>query len=299
MPVFDSLQRASFDGYEFPVRSVEIKGRYRHHVHEYLRVPGGVIEKLERGLYVIEMDVPMHATIRGYGGLWPTGVDVLRKKFEEGITSQLVVPTIGSIPAMLTDWTQTAEMGRVRSGENLRLPFLEDQTQLFITNALAEVRQSSLQSSGDKLALTLEDFALPPDERSVFDQITGLANSILAIKDQSDLYGGLLAAKVAQLTNLINQADRQLQSLQDPVNHELLDALHELWDSTITLGKNLAESPQGPRLYIVPKVMPVTEIAKATQDLGGDDDAARIILNNDLEDAFAVAAGKQIIYFAA
>ncbi len=249
---------------------------------------------------MIEMEVPFQATIRGYVNLWPTGATVMRGKFEQGVTSTLVVPTIGSIPAMTTEWDETAEMGRVRSGTMARLPFLEDQTQVFLTGAIAQIRQSSLQSSASKFALTRDDFLdIPDNDVSLFDQIQDLANSVLAIKDQSDLYGGLLGAKVAQLVAICNEADRQAKSLQDPVNFELLDALHDVWDAGVTLAKNLSESPQGPRLYVVPKVMTVSEIAAVTQDLGGEDDAARIMLNNPLPDPFAVRAGTRIIYFAA
>jgi prophage DNA circulation protein len=297
MPVFDSLQRASFDGIEFPVRSVSVTGQYRHFTHEYLRVPGGVNEKLERGLYKIEMEIPFHATIKGYGELWPTLLAVTRGKFEQGITSALTIPTIGTIPAFITDWNQMAEMGKFRSGETVKVSFLEDQTQVHLTAALVKVSQSSLQNSSDKFSSALDDLEAPENDQSLFDGIQQLSNDILAIKDQSDLYGGLLVAKIEQLKSIIGEADKAAESLKDPINHELLNALHELWDATINLGKNLAEQPRGPRFYVVPRTMNISEIAAATQALGGTDDAATILLNNPIADAFAISASTRIIYF--
>ncbi len=44
MPVFDDLPRASFDGFEFPVRSVHIRCVQKTFLHKYLRVPGAIIE---------------------------------------------------------------------------------------------------------------------------------------------------------------------------------------------------------------------------------------------------------------
>lgn len=299
MPVFDSLQRASFSGIAFPVRSVSVTGQYRHHTHEYLRVPGGVNEKLERGLYKIEMDAPFHATIKGYGDLWPTALANMRALYEAGVTAALTIPTIGTIQAFQTDWNQMADMGKVRSGETAKLVFLEDQTQVHLTAALSKVAQNSLQSANDNFTATRADFDVPAPDASIFDEIQELGNAVLGFQDQTQLAGGLLSAKIAQILNLLNQADRQAESLQDPSNYVLLDSLHELWDAALTIGKNLSEKPRGARRYTTPRTMTVSEIAVATQKLGGDDDAATILLNNPVEDAFAVPAGFPIIYFLA
>lgn len=295
MPVFDSLQRASFDGLDFPVRAVHIRGRYRVHTHEYLRVPGGVNEKLERGLYRIEMEAEFHATIRGYGQLWPNVLAAIRGKFEQGITGPLVIPTIGTVPAMIEEWDQTADMGRVRSGESVRIPFLEDQTELFLSTALAKVDQSSIASSASNLQSIRDQLGIDPADTSLFDAIQDAANAVIAFKDQADLFGGLMSAKIAQLTGLLGEADRAASTLKNPENHQLLEALHELWDAAVTLGRNLAESPRGPRVYVVPRTMSVADIAAAIY--GSTDRATEIMLNNALDDAFAVRAGTRIIYF--
>jgi hypothetical protein len=295
MPAFDSLQRCGFDGVQFPIKSVSIKARYRHHEHEYLRVPGAIIEKLERALYDIEIEACFDTNIKGYGNLWPNGVNALRKKFEEGLTGPLVIPTIGTLPAFQPEWAQQIDMARVRSGETVRLSFKEDQTLRFLQLAVVQTQQQSLATSTTNLAAIRAQMAEPPEDTSLFDQIENAANGILAIKDQADMYGGLLGQKLGALQSLLHQADSQLRSLQEPANFAALDAFLELWNSTVIMSTNLAESPRGPRKYVVPKLMSVADIATAIY--GSSERASELLMNNQVNDAFAVSAGTEIVYF--
>lgn len=295
MPVFDQLERASFDGVAFPIKSVHIKCQARLHQHEYLRVPGAVIEKLERGPYTIEMEAVFDANIKTYGPLFPELIRVLQESFENQVTAPLVIPTLGTIPAILTEWDETADMAKIRSGVKMRLPFLEDQTQRFLTDAIVKVDQTNLGTAAKKFELTRKDFDPPPPDVSLFDKIQTAANAVLSIKDRLDLYGALLAAKVEQLISYIRQADLQAQSLQHPENYPLLDALHELWEASVNLHKNLAETPRGPRIYTTPKRMSVSDISVATY--GDTTHAVDVMLNNNLTDPFSVPPGTRIMYF--
>ncbi len=296
MPAFDSAQRGGFNGVQFPVKQISIKGRYRHAEHEYLRVPGAVIEKLERAIYNIEITAAFDTNIKGYGRLWPDGVQALRNMYETGVTGPLVIPTIGTIPAFQPEWDQNIDLARVRSGETVRLSFKEDQTQRFLEIAKLKTQQQSMTTSLSNLAAVRAQLALPANDAGLFDQIQGAANSILAIKDQADLYGGLLAAKIATFTALMDEADRQLESLKDPANYQALDAFLELWNASVIMATNLAESPRGPRTYTTPKQMSVSDIAAAVYG-GSTERAPEILLNNDFDDPFAVPAGTKVIYF--
>lgn len=297
MPEFDKLQRCGFDGLQFPIKSVTVKCRYRHHEHEYLRVPGAVIEKLERALYNIEITACFDTNIKGFGRLWPDAVNALRSKFETGLTSGLVIPTIGTVPAFQPEWDQNIDMARVRSGETIKLSFKEDQTQRFLALAQVQTQQRSMADSLTRFNVTrAQILGAPTDDLDIFDKIQGAANGILAIKDQADLYGGRLAAKLAQMTNLMNEADSALESFKHPENYQALDAFFELWDATVKMATNLAESPRGPRRYTTPRTMSVSDIAAAVYS-GSTERAPEILLNNRLDDAFAVAAGTPIIYF--
>lgn len=295
MPIFDTVQRASFKGVAFPVKSISIKGKYRHAEHEYLRVPGAVIEKLERSVYDIEMTAPFDANIVGFGRLWPDGVKALRKLFETGETAALVIPTIGTLPAFQPTWEQNIDIAKVRSGEVVKLSFKEDQTQRFLQLAVVQTQQQSLATSMANLAAIRASLNPPANDRSIFDQIQDAANKILAIKDQSDLYGGLLAAKIGMFTALLGEADRQLDSLKDPSNYQALDAFLELWDAAVKMATNLAESPRGPRVYVTPRTMSAADIATAVY--GNSERTAEILMNNSFQDAFAIPAGTKVIYF--
>lgn len=295
MPVFDQLQRASFDGLEFPVKSVHVRMNGRKHVHEYLRVSGGVIEKLRRGLYEIEMDALFHATIKGYGELWPTVMAAMRNKAEDQITSTLVIPTIGSVRAMIDGWEQTAEMGSIRSGERAPLRFIEDQQQTFLTEALAQVENTSVANAVVNLEEVRANIELTETSGDLLSSIVELANTCLAFKDQTDLYGAVLSAKVLQLASLLREADRQITELQNPENCELVYALQELLDASITLEANLAESFRNPLQFTVPKLMTVSDIAVAIYKSTAR--ANEIMINNNLPNPFAVPAGERIIYF--
>lgn len=295
MPAFDTIQRASFKGIAFPVKNLAIKGHFRHAEHEYLRVPGAVIEKFERAVYSIEMTAAFDTNIRGYGTLWPNGVTALRKLFESGETAALVIPTIGTIPAFQPEWDQNIDLAKIRSGETIKLSFKEDQTQRFVELALVQTQQQSLATSLVNLNTIRASLNPPKNDVSIFDQIQNAANGILAIKDKSDLYGGRLAAQLGMFTALLNEADKQLDSLKDPANYQALDAFLELWNAAVKMTTNLAESPRGPRRYVTPRIMSVNDVATAVY--GSSERAADILLANDFADPFTIPAGTSVIYF--
>lgn len=293
---FDSLQRGSFDGIAFPVKSVSIKGRYRHHEHEYLRVPGAIIEKLERAVYNIEIQASFDTNVRGYGQLYPQALNELQKRFESGVTGPLVIPTVGTLPAFQPEFERTAEMGKVRSGETTRLSFKEDQTQRFLQMAVSQNQVQSLATATTNLAAVRAQMVEPHQDTNLFDQIENAANDVLSIKDRADAYGGLLAQKLTALNTLITEADRQLESLKHPENYQALEAFIALWNSTVIMATNLAESPRGPRAYVTPRQMSAMDIAAAVYG-GSSERAGEIIYNNQFEDPFAVPAGEKVIYF--
>lgn len=295
MPIFDTNQRASFKGIEFPLKTLSMKGRYRHAEHEYLRVPGAVIEKLERSVYSIEMSAPFDVNIKGFGQLWPNGVAALRKLYESGETAALVIPTVGTIPAFMPEWDQSLDLARVRSGEMLKLSFKEDQTQRFLQLALVQTQQQSMATSLTNLTRIRAQLNPPANDLSLFEKIQRGALAILAIKDQADLYGGLLSAKLGMFTALLNEADGQLESLKDPTNYQALDAFLELWNSAVIMSTNLAESPRGPRSYVTPKQMSVSDVATAIY--GSSERASEVLLNNTFSDPFAIPAATKVIYF--
>jgi uncharacterized protein YutE (UPF0331/DUF86 family) len=297
MPEFDSLRKAQFGAIQFPIKSVRVRCSSEKFVHVYLRVAGGVIEKLQRGLYMIEMDAVFDVNIKGYGQtpLWPNGLKSLREAFERQDTLDLVVPTIGVIPAMLDNWDQFADMAKVRSGETSKLQFIEDNSAGFLQSAQEKVLSTTVENSANTLKLTAKDFGLTDPEKDVFEKIQDQVNKIFSYNDQSDLMGGLLTARIESATAIIKEADSSLEALKHPENLELIQALHALWEALIDFGANLANSPRGARFYFVPSTMSVSDVAVAIY--GNTSRASEILLNNVLPDPYAIEAGTQIIYF--
>ncbi len=294
MPVFDQLQRASFDGLEFPIRHLKVKGKYRHHTHEFLKTDGGLNEKMARGLYSIEMAAVFDVNIRGYNSgtpLWPNIIAAMRSKFERGITSDLVIPTIGTIRAFQTDWDQEMDT-KVRSGETATLMFLEERDDELLNEALADIDVSSVGATAAKLDRLTSPMSPRP---TIFDSILDAANSILAIKDQFDLYGARIEAQILSMADLIRTADNELQELQDPSNYKIIDAMHELADAALSLGRTLLGSSSEPRVFIVPRLMTVAEISNAI--FGDTSHNVELMQTNNFDDPFAVPAGFQVLYF--
>lgn len=295
MAFFDTLQRASFEGFEFPISEVRIKGSYRKFEHIYLRVPGAVLEKLERGLYMVEMKAHFDVNIKGYPDLYPAGLSVLRQKYEMGVTAPLVIPTIGTMRAMMPEWDQLAMMAKVRSGETATLHFLEDNTERFLETAAEIAKAGNVQTAVRKWESLLDAAEPTPPERDIFDQIQDRANQLLAFRDQAMAFQGQVLAKIEALTSLIREADATLAILKNPINADLINALHDLWEAVIDLGANIAGSSRSPRVYICPNQMTINQVSSAIY--GNTSRSMELLQNNVIDDAFAISAGSTIIYF--
>lgn len=296
MSAHDGLQRASFDGLEFPFTKMNVRGKYRLHTHEYLKTPGGLNEKMARGLYTVEFQAVFDANITNLNGgtllLYPDVLNSLRDKYERGITGSLVIPSIGTIQAIQTDWNQEMD-AKIRSGEKAPLTFLEDNSEEALTSALSEIDTTSVASNAFKLDSLANELDPKP---TIFDTIQEMANAVFALRDQGNLFGARLEAQVLALTGIIHEADRTLDELQNPVNYRIVDAMHELLDSLLTLSR-VASKTQEAGKYTVPMTMTVGQISTAI--FGDTSHALEIMQNNYLDDPLAVPAGTVIVFFRA
>lgn len=309
MPVFDSLKRASFGAIEFPVRSVDVKGSLRYHVHEYPHTPGGQLEILERKLYEIHMEAPMHAVFAAYPGLWPVSIKALRTLYENGESAQLYIPTLGAITAVCTSFDSKME-AKQRSGETLMMTFIEDQSGVFLVQGLIRAEQKNVSTANDALtaqvdALKADDPVtftavednlragqFPPD---IFDQIQGLANTVFAARDQINDFNLLLESKIDSMLRLIEEAD---SALSDMTLFPLHDALMALWDAGDQLRKDFLFKNGELKTYTVPRLMAVGDIS--TTIYGDTSHAVEILqMNGSIDDAFAVQPGTQVRYYPA
>ena len=291
--VFEGFQLMSFGGAEFPYKSYSINCSLRYHVHEYPHTAGGDPEKLGRKLYEVRVSPIIQAGLlpQRYARLFPDRLQFLRKLFEEQATRDLVIPHLGgSIKCFCISWDEKVSSTNL-SGIDPEWVFLEDQSGLF--GAEFVIFTNQLRSKLENW--TIEASRLP-ETPSIFTQINNAALEVLSIKDQLDLFGGLVAAKIEGLVGLIREADSQVESLRDPDNYAILESLHRLSQATIDLGRDVAGKGKSLRIWTVPRTMSVTQISIALY--GDSTHAVEIMQLNTLDNPLAVPAGTKIVYYA-
>lgn len=300
--VADAFPKAAFDEIEFFYTNLSVKGGIRHAIHEFPHTAGGEIEKMGRRPYVISFTAPMHdipgsALEKEYPNAYPTKLRQLREKFEQELTADLVVPTVGTIKAVATTWSQTFD-AHSPSGEIFSLEFIEDQDAAGLVASVEEIGGAmAVVEMGDELLAQqlLANLKLEAT-LSLFQQINDLVTGIQGLIGQADAFSRLIEGKIQGLVNLCAFADDQLAEMQDPSNHLVVDALKDLWLAAQQLGENVAESRQTIRTFTVPKVMTVGQIAARLY--GSTERTVDILQLNGFDDAFAIPAGTPVKYVA-
>ncbi|MBA2687500.1 MAG: DNA circularization N-terminal domain-containing protein [Gemmatimonadaceae bacterium] len=290
MAFFDTQKPFSFSGIKFPFKSYKVSGGIRKHVHEYPHTAGGALEKLGRRLYEVTVSVDFTDGLDSpkYRQL-VTDLGVLRGLFEDQVTDSLHIPHIGTIKACADEWTEEVT-GSNRSTIKGELKFIEDQSSAFLVLETITVSPGSL-------AAHVADFSTKakPFNENIFSSIDKAANSLLAIVDQSQLFGSLVAAKVEGLSRLIRQADESVKALAEPANGELLEALHRLWDTVNNIRRDIQQRDDFLRTFTVPLTMSVGQISAAVY--GDSSRGGEILQLNAIDDPLNVPAGFKIHYY--
>jgi hypothetical protein len=293
MPRFDGFQRASFGAIAFPCEEIEVRGGIRDHVHEYPHNPGGTPEKMGRKLYEIDMVCPFHDTFAAYPTLYPDGLAALRGTYEAEMTLDLVVPTVGTIKAYCVDWKQRAT-GRARSGERVSFRFREDMPPDDIDAFVAkDVTTKGYVALAQKFKVAAQDGPQPGP--SLFDDIQNGINGVLAVKDQANLYGNLVEAKLLALANVCSQID-QLDLLKDPTMFRIAAAMHDIWKATLDALKDLTQQQKQLSKFTTPTTMAIGDVARRLY--GNAARAVELLQLNPITDAFAIPAGTTVRYYA-
>lgn len=294
---FKNLARTSFAGIEFPTDRYRLRGSARVHVHVYAHVPGGDIEKLGRNLYEAEVSGLFLTSATQYPDLWPARLELLRDLFEQSWTDYLVLPSLGRIKAMCTEWDQEF-VAKTLNGERATFRFMEDQSSAFLLDKLISVNAQSVDASSAQLVTLSQALAdanqLSPNEQSLFDTIQNTANQVLAIRDQADLAGLLLSEKIAMLTQLCAEADKTIRAIRDPENYPVLEALKELWAAAKSLGDAIAGPPTDFKFYTTPRRMTAADVSFAVY--GTTTRAGDILQLNPINDAYDIPARTSIRY---
>jgi hypothetical protein len=309
MAGLDRLPRASFAGFEFPVKKVTITGGLRHHVHEYPHTQGGATEPLGRKLYTIKMEATFQETFRKWPKLWPETLGTLRTLFEGGEPWDLVVPSIGKISARAIDWTITTE-ARIRSGESTDFTFLEEFENDFLVDELVTTSTAlqpisstfiSLTKTRDTTPLLQGDSAAVRDaklakEKAMFDKVESLSNEIFNLDTDSDLYTPLLSEKAAELALQCGNIDQGAETMSDSRSYEILEALHELHAETARLSRDSLGKNRRVETYVTPSRMGVAQVA--TVLFGNTERAIEILKLNAFNDALSIPSNTSIKYYS-
>jgi hypothetical protein len=290
----DQLGRLAFDGITIPYQRIKIRGGVRDHVHEYPKVPGGLAEPLGRKLYEISITARIDEGIARAGGYYRgrnliTNANVLMGKFEREEVGPLHLPNIGEIRAKATSWERDLDV-KIRSGELFDMQFREDGDAAHLTAATLHITSPTTIAQH----LGAVEARSPTPQPDLLKSLVDAVNSVLAYRDQADMYQTVFAAKIEGLLALCREIDSALSELNDPLNHELLESLQNLWAAIRSAGAQARfETEMG--TFITPRDMDCAAISIA---IWGDTAHARDVLSlNALEDPYNVPAGTVIKFF--
>lgn len=298
----NAFPRAAFDTIEFVYHELSVKGGIRHHLHEFPHSPGAEVEKLGRKAYVITFtshfhNLPGSELDKQYPELYPTRLRQLRELFEKEKTAELVVPTIGTISAVATSWTQSFSASKP-TGESVTLEFVEDQEARAFDDQTTDYGAAQISAVNDQLlaAAALAEFNAAATQ-SFFQDLNDAITAFQAVASAPDMMARVVEGKLRAIENLCIWGDSQLADLQKPENFLVVQALQDLWLSTKKLANNVVQTRGQLLRYRVPKVMTVGQVSTALY--GSSERAVEILQLNAFEDALAIQAGTTVVYAAA
>lgn len=297
------LPRMRFADIEFPYTKYVVKGSLRQATHEYPKAHGGAPEKLGRKLYTISVDAVFDKALlppwnQNGTDLWPGSLSDLFERFDEGLTSDLVIPSVGTIKALCTNWSRELVTKTRRSGETVSLEFLEDQSQAFLVNGLVNVRANDFTNKSVMIASALDSARpnLTPKEASLFDQLLGALDTVAAIVTYGAMVSSILLNAVSNAENLFNTLDLSSIYLNQAGAYVLLAAFMDGWAATLALLEDLKRQSVPILPYVCFATMSVVDVAN---DVYGDSSrAVEIMQLNNLPDPLRIAQGTMLRVYA-
>jgi prophage DNA circulation protein len=298
----EAFPSASFDGLAFAYSDNSLKGGIRYAVHEFPHSAGGEPEKMGRKPYVISFhsffhDVGGSDLARKYPDAYPNGLRLMREKFEIQLTGDLVIPSVGKIKAVATDWVQRFD-ARSPTGESFDMEFIEDQASVFLITAAESLVAGAASLDEASQALfgqsVLAEMRLA-ETQSFFQTLHDAVNLVQGVLGAADAFNQVIAGKLEGLADLCSFGDTTLTEMQDPTNHVVVNALKDLGFASRQLADNVSGGGhQTLSVYTVPKVMTIGQVASVLY--GSTERGSDILQINAINDAFAIPAGTQLKY---
>jgi hypothetical protein len=295
----DSQPQTTFGGIALPVEMITVHSQGRQHVHEFPHAPGGVPEKMGRGIWWVTVDCSFQVVFAKYPTSYPTDMLALRRMYEAQTTATFVHPSYGQWPALIANWKGVWNP-RLRSGEKVSLELLEDQRANFLTPPSATSQQSTTITSNQaaldaQLSAIKSQLLISQSDLNVFDTLRAASNAVASLTGFTQQYTMLIQAKSQQLRDVCSQVDT-LPSMQSPLAIGIIDPLKNIWAAATSTAQATRLASLGS--WVVPQTMSVQAIARVLYN--GDASRATDIQTLNaaaIPNPFAVPAGTKLRYF--
>jgi hypothetical protein len=289
--ILDALPKASFAGIAFPYSKISIVGGLNHHLHTFLHRPGGEIEALGRKPYEFTFHCDFHTTMRAWARAYPDLLSSLVGLFETEVTAELRVPNVGTVRAKAIKWSRDLS-ARIRSGESAEFTFLEDTQNQRVQTATFGFSMAAVPIQAAVLSNAVAARGLEP---GLLDMLLDSLGELLALRDEAELVGAIVAAKAERVMNACAALDA-LPVFEDPMNWPVLDAVRDVWASANTVSLDALARSLPLDSFFVPRTMTVSEVSVALYR--DTSHAVELLQLNAFHDALAIPPGTIVKHYA-
>ncbi len=293
--IFDTWDRLSFGGIEFPYTDLSIKGSLRHHLHEYIKRPGGEVETLARRAYTITARCEFVDVFQGYIDLYPSRLSALISLCEQGFAQDLFIPQFGrAMKVKCTEWPRTISAAK-RSGEQVEFTFLEDNSEQFTVLNLIGARTAALWPKAAVLQIEINKLG----DFEAMNWLEKILDAIEAFLTAYDLATAEVEYVTARIDVVIGRLNRlaQLPVMALATSAAANTAMLGLWSVAVQI-KSAQTAASRPLLGWRTN-LPFMSVVDVSMFLfGSPAKSVEILRLNDLDDAFFIPFGKPIRYLA-
>lgn len=290
----DKLLPCIIHGVTVPCKKIRVRGGMRDHEHIYPHSPGAGCELLGRELYKIEIVPVFDARMLSpkYRNLWPAGLKKIRDKFEAGERSGCSIPTVGVIRCYAKNWEQEFDAVRSLSGEDVLWNLTEDSENLRLSSSAVNIGNGF-----DIAAKNLGAFvsAMPKKSTNLWDLVMKAIDSVLAYRDQYELYASLIEAKLLAILSMLDTIDNIADELKDPSSWALLEALHQVWQQARAFYQDQKQMGLVTKWYTTKVLMSSMQLAIVL--FGDTTKSSELLALNGFVDPFAIPAGTRVRYY--
>jgi hypothetical protein len=300
--VFDTWKQLSFGGIEFPFTDITIRGSQRFHLHEYIKRPGGEVEKLARKAYEISVRcefidtiVPIHSFSR-YVDLYPGKLSRLLSLCEEGNTQDLFLPPMGkSLRCKATNWTRSITAAK-RSGEAVEFSFLEDSTEAFQVQNIIGAQSAAIWPQTVSVQTEVEAL----NDVNAKDALDRLMDSVTKWLDTVDRLNDEFEYQTARIDEVVARCSAlaAVPALGTTAAATANRALVRLWATAVRVRDSQASASRPLLGFLVPRAgMSIVDVSFALYQSPAN--VVDLLRLNMLDDAMSLPKNLPIRYRAA